>query len=750
MSRKKTKKSISPAPFIHSETKKAVIAVFFFAAALICVLAAFGFGGKIGNSFFYVLSKTFGWGVFLLIIALAAIGFMFIKSLSAAVYSTTIISITVMFLSILSIVQLVFGKASGGAVGKFLGANLESMFDFSGGLVVSFALFLASLLITLNTSLIALWNRILRKNNEEKIEEQAEKIGADSKLKPAGAIEKSEIQKKESAWSSLFKKTKIRNNIENKEPARKETGKPEISIKTNFNSKKEENYDGFSLDLLIDGRDAAMQHLYNNDNKKTLDSNSYIIKKTLENFGIQTEVQNISVGPAVTQYAIKPAEGVKLSKIVALQNDLALALAAHPIRIEAPIPGKSLVGVEVPNKSTAMVRLKEILTSDPFKNRKSPLTFALGLDVSGTPIVADLAKMPHMLIAGSTGSGKSVCINSVITSLLYSNSPKKLRLILVDPKRVELTSYNGIPHLLCPVIVDPGKTVNALKWGIREMEERLKKLQEAGAREIESYNSKKKDEPMPYIVIIIDELADLMANNANEIEAGIVRLAQMARAVGIHLIVSTQRPSVEVITGLIKANIPARIAFRVASQIDSRTILDASGAEKLLGNGDMLFSAGNLSKPKRIQNAFLAEEEVGRITEYLISLNKTENGAEADENPDNIVESINRRDTINRVSAARFDLDSFSSDADMEDELYNDAKEIVLQAGKASASLFQRKLRIGYSRAARLLDLLEEQKVIGPADGARPRNVFYSDRNAHDHRGAINRTMEGENNEIEQ
>lgn len=650
----------------------------------------------------------------MLVIALASIGFMFIKSLSAAIYSTTIISITVMFLSTLSIIQLIFGKASGGAVGNFLGASLENMFDFSGGLVVSFALFLASLLITLNTSLLALWNRILRKNLEEKIEGQEEKNGAAVKAK--NGFEKSEatIKEKESAWVNLFKKTKIRDNIGNAEAAPKEGGKPEISIKTSFNTKADEDYDGFPLDLLIDGNKTPHK-----TDKNTLDSNSYIIKKTLENFNIQTEIQDINVGPAVTQYAIKPAEGVKLSKIVALQNDLALALAAHPIRIEAPIPGKSLVGVEVPNKTTAMVRLKEILTSEPFKNKKSPLTFALGLDVSGSPIVADLAKMPHMLIAGSTGSGKSVCINTIITSLLYSNSPKKLRLILVDPKRVELTSYNGIPHLLCPVIMEPGKTVNALKWAIKEMEERLKKLQEAGAREIESYNNKKKDDPMPYIVIIIDELADLMANNSNEIEAGIVRLAQMSRAVGIHLIVSTQRPSVEVITGLIKANIPARIAFRVASQIDSRTILDASGAEKLLGNGDMLFSAGNLSKPKRIQNAFLTEEEVGRITEHLTSLNKAEDGAEKSEDL-NIMESAG-------AEKSEINFNTFGdSDPDMEDALYNDAKEVVMQAGKASASLLQRRLRIGYSRAARLLDILEENKVIGPADGARPRNVFYS------------------------
>ncbi len=320
--------------------------------------------------------------------------------------------------------------------------------------------------------------------------------------------------------------------------------------------------------------------------------NAAIIQETLANFGINVAMKDVNVGPTVTQYTLKPSEGIKLTKITTLDRDLSLSLAAHPIRIEAPIPGQSLVGVELPNKKSAIVRLKNIVLSDTFKNAKSKLSIALGLDVSGHPQVADITKMPHLLIAGATGSGKSVCINSIIVSLLYQNSPHQLKLILVDPKRVELSLYNDIPHLLAPVIVDPDKTVSALKWAIVEMEHRYHILQEAGKRNISDYNASQGKEGMPYIVIVIDELADIMAVSSKEVEGLICRLAQMARAVGIHLILATQRPSVDVITGLIKANVTTRIAFSVASQVDSRTILDQSGAEKLLGNGDMLFCFG--------------------------------------------------------------------------------------------------------------------------------------------------------------
>jgi len=434
-------------------------------------------------------------------------------------------------------------------------------------------------------------------------------------------------------------------------------------------------------------------------------SSAEIIQKTLANFSVKVAMGDVNVGPTVTQYTLKPDEGVKLNKITNLDRDLALALAAHPIRIEAPIPGKSLVGVEVPNKEAAIVRLRSIMESETFEKRRSNLSVVLGLDVSGHPQIADITRMPHLLIAGATGSGKSVCINALLLSLLYQNTPKQLKMILVDPKRVELSPYNGIPHLLAPVVVEPEKTVSALKWAVVEMEKRYKTLQDAGKRNIAEYNAAKGEEALPYIVIVVDELADLMSVAASEVEHLIVRLAQMARAVGIHLILATQRPSVDVITGLIKANITTRIAFSVASQVDSRTILDQSGAEKLLGMGDMLFISSDSPKPRRIQGAFVAEKEVKNVTDFIKKQGEPEYNEEI----------------LSQPTKAGGDLGA------PDDELFIDAADCVVRAGKASASLLQRRLRIGYARAARLLDLLEERAIIGPPDGARPRDVLISD-----------------------
>jgi len=431
-----------------------------------------------------------------------------------------------------------------------------------------------------------------------------------------------------------------------------------------------------------------------------IENNKKVIQKTLENFAIEVEMGNVHIGPTVTQYTFRPALGVKLSKITALQNDLSLALAAHPLRLEAPIPGKSLVGIEVPNQKIAIVRLRELLQNDMFQ--KSPdLTIALGKDVAGNPIYSNLAKMPHLLISGSTGSGKTICINAVILSLLFKHSPKQLKLLLIDPKRVELTIYDGIPHLLGSVITEHKKAIEALKWATKEMEDRFKKLQTAGARDIQSY----KGDDMPYLVIVIDELADLMASHGRDVEAAIVRLAQMARAVGIHLIVSTQRPSIEVITGLIKANITSRIAFQVATQVDSRTILDMAGAEKLLGNGDMLFLSGDSAKPRRIQGALVTDNETKKVIKELKK-----------EEPESDFQIIQEKS----VSEPKTKIDP-------DDDLYEDAKELVIRSKRASASMLQRHLRVGYARAARLLDLLEANGIVGPHQGAKPRQVNVRD-----------------------
>jgi S-DNA-T family DNA segregation ATPase FtsK/SpoIIIE len=461
--------------------------------------------------------------------------------------------------------------------------------------------------------------------------------------------------------------------------------------------------------------------------------NAQLIEDALRNFGIEVERGEIKTGPSVTQYSFRPAVGVKIAKILALQNDLSLALAA-PIRIEAPIPGKSLIGIEVPNKSSSFVRLRSILESKDFKNRKSNLSIALGEDVSGNYIFGSLDKMPHLMVAGATGTGKSVCVNSIITMLLYQNSPEDLKFIMVDPKRVELSLYNGIAHLLTPVIVENAKVVNTLKWAVSEMEKRYKLFQEAGVRDIISFKEKlKRGEKrklvdaetgevseedysnIPYIVIVVDELADLMGSHGKEVEGAIVRIAQMARAVGIHLIVSTQRPSVEVITGLIKANITTRISFQVATQIDSRTILDMAGAEKLLGNGDSLYLSANSPKPQRIQGVFVTEKEVKEIVNFIKEENESKDITEDD------AEEITAGKSISTAT----ELDNFNGFSDENnDDLYEAAKKEILQSKKASASFLQRRLRVGYARAARLLDILEEKGVVGPSDGAKPREIY--------------------------
>ena len=440
--------------------------------------------------------------------------------------------------------------------------------------------------------------------------------------------------------------------------------------------------------------------------------NAQIIQDTLSNFNIEVEMEGANVGPRVTQFTLKPSTGVKLTKIVNLETNLALDLAAHSIRIEAPIPGKKAVGVEVPNVKPAIVRVSSLLKSREWTDISSPLGMIIGRDITGAPIVYDLAKMPHLLVAGQTGSGKSVMINDILTSLLYHNSPSDLKLILVDPKQVELAPYNDIPHLLTPVINDPEKCISALKWAVAEMERRLKALAEVGRRNIGEYNDLKKEEGMPYIVIVIDELADLMMMAARDVEALIVRLAQKARAVGIHLVLATQRPSVDVITGLIKANVPARIAFTVASQIDSRTIIDQMGAEKLLGQGDMLFLTSDMPKPKRVQAAFISGDETAKVTDFIRSQRPPQYDDEIISQP------------VQLNGKGGIVADYGANDAD--DEMWKDALRVVIEGKKASTSLLQRRLRIGYGRAARLIETMEEQGIIGPADGQRPREVLIS------------------------
>lgn len=463
-----------------------------------------------------------------------------------------------------------------------------------------------------------------------------------------------------------------------------------------------------SMDLLNQKQDKA--------DAGDVNTNAKIIHDTFENFNIEVEMEGANIGPRVTQYTLKPPTGVKLTKITALDNNLSLDLAAHSIRIEAPIPGKRAVGIEVPNLKAATVRVSSIFNSSNWQNMTSPLSIAIGKDISGSPIVTDLDRMPHLLVAGQTGSGKSVMINTILTSLLYRNSPSDLKLILVDPKQVELKPYDEIPHLLTPVITEPEKCISALKWAVAEMERRYRALADVGKRNIVEYNNLKKEEGMPYIVIVIDELADLMMMAARDVEALIVRVAQKARAVGIHLVLATQRPSVDVITGLIKANIPARIAFKTTSQVDSRTIIDQVGAEKLLGMGDMLMTLADSPKPKRIQGALIDEDETTKIIDFI----RMQRPPQYDE------EVVSQPVQLNGKGGV---VSDYGSAGDNDDEMFKDAVRVVIDNHKASTSLLQRRLRIGYGRAARLIENMEEQGIVGAADGSRPREVLVSSYN---------------------
>ena len=669
---------------LNVEIKNSIYAILFLCLALILILSSFNLAGPIGRLIFKIFDYLLGWGYFVLPILFLLISFNFFRSLTEKINLTTFTFQGCFFilLSILSLVEI-FANGKGGIIGS-IGALLKDYLGFWATLIIYTAVLVSGFLLVLNIP--------LRFSKKEKDEEEKPETSPFPE-----SVEKEVISESEPIIEEV-----------NDEKQKDKKLKEEKKMRAFIISKS--NYKFPTLDLLE--TESVRPRVGD------IRANANIIKRTLENFRIDVEMGEVNVGPTVTQYTLKPAEGVKLSSLTALQNDLALALAAHPLRMEAPIPGRSLVGIEVPNKSISLVRLGSLLKECDFQKTASSLSFALGRNVKGEALLADLSKMPHLLIAGSTGSGKSVCIHSILSSFLFKNSPETLRLILIDPKRVELSHYNEIPHLLTPVITDYKKVLPALRWATNEMERRYNLLSEYKSRDIEGYNIKvlaKKEMPLPYIVIIIDELADLMARYGHDLEGIIIRIAQMARATGIHLIVSTQRPSVEVITGLIKANITARIAFQVASQVDSRTILDMGGAEKLLGSGDMLYLAPDSSKPRRIQSAYVSEEEVNKLVEFIIKqlgVHEEENGLAED--LQGFIEGTPPSGGIDFEAAE-------------EDELYPDAYDVVVKAKKASASLLQRRLRVGYARAARLLDILEEKGVVGPVNGAKPREVFIKE-----------------------
>ena len=678
------------------------------AMALLLSFAAFSFGGSLVTAMFHTLRVAMGYSAYLLPVIFGSLAWMLFQPTKYAVRGLNYIGFIGLVSSLAALFHIGISSADGqlaaqnGYGGGYLGLAITTwmlgVLNIIAASIVLIALMAIFLILATNTNLKELFGAILAgftregKPANENAPEVAPEIAVLKVNDNSG-----------SPMTALPMRGDL--NVGSAKPmpmaAKPKTDQPQEALTAN----SEEEWTPPGHELLESTSTSA--------DAGDVKANATIIQKTMESFGINVKMGEVNVGPTVTQYTFIPPAGVKLNKITGLDTNLALSLAAHPIRIEAPIPGKSAVGVEIPNKAIATVRLRDVLSAPEITSQKAPLTFVLGRDVSGTPMSCDLAAMPHLLIAGATGSGKSVMINALLTSLLYRNAPADMKLILVDPKRVELGLYNGIPHLLTPVIVEPEQCISALKWAVSQMELRYKLLEAEGNRNIVEYNNEHKEEALPYIVIVIDELADLMILAAAEVETLIVRLAQMARAVGIHLVLATQRPSVNVITGTIKANIPARLAFSVASQIDSRTILDQMGAEKLLGKGDMLFSSPEYIKPRRIQGVYIDEKETKAVTDYLRSARAPQ---------------YNEEVLAQKVSiGGRHGNTSTGGDfGDPDDDMFDEAAAAVFAAGKASASMLQRRLRVGYARAARLLDLLEERGIIGPADGARPRDVLIS------------------------
>ena len=706
------KKIEEPEGFISAfkkETLEGITAIFFIIFSLFLTLSPLGKAGIVGDKVYQFFNFLFGLGYWLLPIILLFLGISFIKSLSHNLAWPKLLGGALMMTTGLGILDLLIEQ--GGIVGYYLNIPLLSLFGLWMTVIGHIGILIVSVLVIFDLSLkfSNIQEFMAKYFSREKTESEEEEDEGEE------IEEKEETEEEEDEGEEI---EVVKKEEEPEQPKKKSNGLIFFSRKTDHFRE----YANPPISLL--SKDSGKPGVGD------IKANTNIIKRTLSNFGIQVEMDEVSIGPSVTRYALKPAEGVKLSKIVSLQNDLALALAAHPLRIEAPIPGKSLVGIEIPNSSKTTVGLASIFKDKEFEESDKPLLLGLGRGITGESHFANLAKSPHMLIAGATGAGKSVTIHTIITSLLYRNSPELLKFIMVDPKRVELTMYNKIPHLLTPVITDPKKTILALKWAGKEMSRRYDVLEEHGVRDIDSYHEnilkpavKKGGDPeeipekMPYIVVIIDELADIMQTYPRELEAGIVRLAQMSRAVGIHLIISTQRPSVNVITGLIKANVPARVALQVASQIDSRTILDMPGAEKLLGAGDMLYLSGSVPQPIRVQSAYISEDEVKRVVDYLAKNYEF----------DGLSDEISLEEKENGNSDTLFNAMDGGDSGEDEDDLYGEAKETVIAAGKASTSYLQRKLKIGYSRAARIMDILEENGVIGPADGSKPREVLVGD-----------------------
>lgn len=682
---------------LSSESFQSTVGITLLVLAGLTLLSFFGQAAGLGSFIQDFLNKLFGWGAFFVPLLAGISGLVLLRLRYQLPYVElrVVAGLTIFSLALLGLFHFFYPAdrayweaatlgQGGGLVGYYTQLFLKNFFSGVGAFLILFAALIVGFLVILNTSLDeALFF----------ISTNAKRLGE--------FIQKYLWRGKE------FGELENQKTMESEEEEEKE--EPEIEVETPFKAptatvttpKRKLEWKYPPLDLLADPPPDGAE-------RGDIEKNARLIEQTLESFGVRARVADINLGPAVTQYALEAERGTKLAAITNLSSDLALALASKTgtVRIEAPIPGKSQVGVEVPNLRPQLVTLKEILTSGEMSQEKSKIAVALGRDVSGTPAIDDLSRMPHVLIAGSTGSGKSILLRSLLATILFRASPEEVRLILVDPKRVEFSGYDGIPHLLMPVIVEPEKTLPALKWALAEMNRRYRQFQEAGARDIDDFNAKSA-EKIPYILIVIDELADIMAIAPAEVEKSITRLAQMARATGLHLVLATQRPSTDVLTGLIKANIPCRIAFNVTSQIDSRVILDMPGAEKLLGKGDMLYLPPDRSKPIRIQGPFVSNEEIGRLLSFL---------RESGWGTNYIEEEIETFDQV-------------ATNEETKDPLFAEAVEVVTQYDRASASLLQRRLSIGYARAARLLDDLEARGIVGPAEGSKPREVLIRDPN---------------------
>ena len=714
MSKKKNKGDLK-----IEKRKNEILGIMLVAFSLFFFLTIyFGYTSMLGDRLVEIFRSIIGEGIYILPIMLFLWGVLLIRNKTLK-FNLKVFGFILLYLTIIAFTHLynhsqlingyIFLSDGGGVIGGAISWVLIKGLGIIGSYIILSALLLIGFLLWTDILLHSFFRNLKMKitkrlnNIKDKIVSAYDRVFEEpekelSYQSNTNSTVQQKTKNKKSSRSS--KKSKKKKTKKKKEPQNESLQEFEIKDKT-ADVKESESFDGFKLPSLN-----LLKH--SDKNKITLENKSELLEETLASFGVEAEVKEVSHGPTITRYEVQPATGVKVSKIVNLADDISLALAAPDVRIEAPIPGKSAVGIEVPHQNNLIVRLGDILSTDNFQSADSKLTLALGRGIEGDPIVTDLSRMPHLLIAGATGSGKSVCMGSIITSLLYKASPKEVKLILIDPKKVELINFEGLPHLFSPVVTDPQKASNVLKYVVQEMDKRYELFSDTRTNSIETYNAKVENEEdkLPYIVVIIDELSDLMMVAANEVEDNICRLAQMSRAAGIHLVVATQRPSVDVITGLIKANIPSRISFAVSSQTDSRTILDMGGAEKLLGNGDMLFYPVDYKKPVRIQGALITNDEIIDIVDFLKNQKEDETDFEVD------------LDELSEVEIKRLEDDK--------DDLYEDAVKLVVQY-RASISMLQRRLHIGHSRAARLIDMMEEEGIVGPYAGSKPRKVLIDE-----------------------